>query len=152
MATAVPLRPKKMHSTGPKPRNRGSLAYPVVGQKRCWRHPAVMIRSNPLYDAGGTPMDTSSVKTQISLRIPADMSDHFSRIAAALDRDRTWVMLRAYRQYLENEGADILQDAEGLAALDRGDGTDFDEVMDEAATVITQAKAKFSDSAVRKAG
>ena len=96
-------------------------------------------------------MDTSSVKMQISLRIPADMSDQFGRIAAALDRDRTWVMLRAYRQYLENEGADILQDAEGLAALDRGDGADFDEVMDEAATVITQAKAKFSDPAVRKA-
>ena len=48
MATAEPLRPKKMHSTGRKPRNHCSLDYPVVGQKRCWRHPAVMIRCNPL--------------------------------------------------------------------------------------------------------
>jgi len=94
-------------------------------------------------------MDESSGKIQVSIRLPVEMNEAFAKIADALERDRTWVMLRAFRQYLEDEGADILQEAEGLASLERGDGVDFDHVMDEADELIAQAKARH---AVRKAG
>ena len=40
----------------------------------------------------------------------------FDRIAKALDRDRTWVMLQAFSFYLKGEGGHILRrKAEGIA-------------------------------------
>jgi len=93
-------------------------------------------------------MDGTVGKTQLSLRVPVGMVETFDRIAKALDRDRTWVMLRAFRQYLDSEGADVLQEAAGLASLDRGEGVDLDGVMDEARVIIAQAKAERA----RKAG
>ena len=83
-------------------------------------------------------------KTQISIRVPIDMIGAFDEVAKALERDRTWVMVRAFRHYLEGEGAEILQEAKGIAALDRGEGRDFDQVMDEADAVIARAKAKHA--------
>jgi predicted transcriptional regulator len=85
-------------------------------------------------------MDGTTGKTQLSLRVPIGMAEAFDRIAKALDRDRTWVMLRAFRQYLDGEGADVLQEAAGLASLDRGEGLDFDGVMDEAGAIVAQAR------------
>jgi predicted transcriptional regulator len=93
-------------------------------------------------------MDGTTGKTQLSLRVPVGMVESLDRIAKALERDRTWVMLRALRQYLDREGGDVLQEAEGLAALDRGEGVDFDTVMNEADGFIAQARAERA----RKAG
>jgi len=94
-------------------------------------------------------MSETPGKVQLSIRVPADMVGDFDRIAATLDRDRTWVLLRALRRYLDDEGAEILQGAEGLAALDGGKGVDFDDVMAEADDIIAGAKAM---RAARKAG
>lgn len=93
-------------------------------------------------------MDERSGKVQISLRVPADLIESFDQIAAALERDRTWVMLRAFRRYLDEEGSEVLREAEGLASLDRGEGADFDQVMDEVDEIIAEAEAKRA----RKAG
>lgn len=93
-------------------------------------------------------MDERSGKVQISLRVPAELIENFDRIAAALERDRTWVMLRAFRRYLDEEGSEVLREAEGLASLDRGEGVDFDQVMDEVDEIIAEAEAKRA----RKAG
>jgi predicted transcriptional regulator len=87
-------------------------------------------------------------KTQVSIRVPTDIIGAFDDVAKALERDRTWVMVRAFRRYLDDEGADIRREANGIAALDRGEGVDFDRVMDEADAVIAQATAKHA----RKAG
>ena len=81
-------------------------------------------------------------KISVSLRVPVEICDAFDRVASVLERDRTWVMLRAFRDYLSGEGAYILTEAEGLAALDRGEGVDFDEVMDEIDTIIDRAELK----------
>jgi predicted transcriptional regulator len=83
-------------------------------------------------------MKVEADKTQVSLRIPSDLIASFERIAAALDRDRTWVMLRAFRHYLENEGADILEEARGLEELDRGESFDLDEVLAEGDRIIAE--------------
>ncbi|KIL97689.1 Helix-turn-helix protein copG family [Paramagnetospirillum magnetotacticum MS-1] len=93
-------------------------------------------------------MTEPAAKTQISLRVPADLVEAFDAIAKGMERDRSWVMLRALKQYLETEGADVLRELEGIAALDRGEGVDFDQVMDEADAIIAEAMARQT----RKAG
>ena len=81
-------------------------------------------------------------KSQISIRVPTEMIATFDRIATAIDRDRTWVMVRAFKCYLENgEGRDLLQEAAGVESLDRGEGVDFDVVVNEVDGIIANAKA-----------
>ena len=87
-------------------------------------------------------MAAESDKALVSLRMPAEMCAAFDRLANVLDRDRTWVMLRALRHYLDGEGDYILREAAGLAALDRGEGVDFDDVMDEIDSLITRSEGK----------
>ena len=56
---------------------------------------------------------------------------------------------RGGRRHLTSEAEDLLREAEGIAALDRGEGVDFDEVMDEVDDIIAQAEAR---RAARKSG
>ena len=58
--------------------------------------------------------------SHVSLRVPDDIIAAFDRVAAMLDRPRSWVMLRALQQYLEDEGAEVAEDVASLAELDRG--------------------------------
>ena len=94
-------------------------------------------------------MDEPAAKVQISLRVPAELVAAYDTMAKAMERDRSWMMLRALKQYLESEvGSYTVAEAEGLAALDRGVGVDFDTVMDEADRIIAEAEARLA----RKAG
>lgn len=93
-------------------------------------------------------MDEPAAKVQISLRIPAEMVETLDTIAKGMERDRSWVMLRALKQYLEAEGADVLRELEGLASAKRGELVDFDDVMAEAEEIIRQAEQRKK----RKAG
>jgi predicted transcriptional regulator len=85
---------------------------------------------------------SAQVKTQISLRLPAQLVAEFDRVAQLLDRDRTWVMQRALSQYLQGEGAELLEEAEGLAQLDRGEGADLDDVLERAEAIISAAETR----------
>jgi predicted transcriptional regulator len=90
----------------------------------------------------GARMGVVQDKSQISIRVPTEMIATFDRIATAIERDRTWVMVRAFKCYLENgEGRDLLQEAAGVESLDRGEGVDFDVVMNEVDEIIAKAKA-----------
>jgi predicted transcriptional regulator len=84
-------------------------------------------------DAGSAP---------ISIRVPADVLEKLDQIAAAIDRPRSWVCLRAIRRYLADEGAEILDVQQGIAELDRGEGMPLDDVMAELEDIITQGEAK----------
>ena len=79
-------------------------------------------------------------KTQVSLRVPASMLADIERIARALDRDRTWVMLRAFRDYLDGDGGQLLTELKGIEQLDAGHVVDFDDVMDKADAIIAAAR------------
>ncbi len=93
-------------------------------------------------------MDEPAAKVQISLRVPAELVEAYDLMAKAMERDRSWMMLRALKQYLESEeGSDTLAEAEGIAALDRGEGVDFDTVMDELDAIIDQAEQRLAKSA-----
>ncbi|ARJ68156.1 transcriptional regulator [Magnetospirillum sp. ME-1] len=89
-------------------------------------------------------MTEPAAKTQISLRVPTELVEAFDTIAKGMERDRSWVMLRALKQYLDSEGADVLRELEGIAALDRGEGVDFDEAMDELDAIIDAAVQRRS--------
>jgi predicted transcriptional regulator len=84
-------------------------------------------------DAGSAP---------ISIRVPADVLEKLDRIAAAIDRPRSWVCLRAIRRYLADEGAEILDVQQGIAELDRGEGMPFEDVVAELEDIIAQGEAK----------
>jgi predicted transcriptional regulator len=78
----------------------------------------------------------------ISLRIPADLLQKLDRIATIVERPRSWVLLRAIRQFLANEGQEILDVQEGIEQLDRGEGIPFDQVMAELEEKVAEAEAK----------
>jgi len=84
--------------------------------------------------------DDHIVSSHISLRVPNDVIEAFDRLAALLDRPRSCVMLRALRQYLEDEGAELAEDAESLAELDRGETVSDKELRRRMEKIIAGAQ------------
>ena len=88
------------------------------------------------------PEGTASIP--VSLRIPADLIETLDKIATALERSRSWVMLRALRQYVADEGQEVLDVQEGIAELDRGEGIPIEDVLAEMDEIIARGEAKRS--------
>jgi predicted transcriptional regulator len=85
--------------------------------------------------------DDQPLTSHVSLRIPNDLIEAFDRIATALERPRSWVMVRALRQYLEEgEGREIEEDTESLAELDRGESAPFEESLEKVREIIAEKK------------
>ena len=82
----------------------------------------------------------------VSLRVPNDLIQAFDKLAAILERPRSWVMLRALRQYLEDEGAEIAEDVESLAELDRGESAPLAESICEVREIIGRTEKKRQPS------
>jgi len=78
----------------------------------------------------------------VSIRVPADVVEKLDRVAEILERPRSWVILRAIRQYLADEGQEVLDVQEGIEEAQRGEVVDFDEVMAGLDEIIAQAEAK----------
>ncbi len=78
----------------------------------------------------------------VSIRVPADVIETLDKIATVLERPRSWVILRAIRQYLADEGQEVLDVQEGVEELDRGEGIPLDEVLAEMDEIIAKAEAK----------
>ena len=91
-------------------------------------------------------MPEGAASIPVSLRVPADVIETLDKIATALERPRSWVMLRALRQYIADEGQEVLDVQEGIAELDRGEGIPIEDVLAEMDEIIANAEAK------RKAG
>ena len=80
--------------------------------------------------------------THVSLRLPNELLQAFDKLAVVLDRSRSWVMVRALRQYLEDEGAELTEDAESLAELDRGESAPFEDSIREVREIIGRAEKR----------
>jgi predicted transcriptional regulator len=78
----------------------------------------------------------------VSIRVPADVVERLDKVAAILERPRSWVILRAIRQYLADEGQEVLDVQEGIEELERGEGIPFDQVLAEMDEIIAKAEAK----------
>ena len=86
--------------------------------------------------------DDQPMTSHVSLRVPNDVVEALDRIAAALEWPRSWVMLRALRQYLDDgEGREIEQDTESIAELDRGESVPFEEVLNRLRERVARAEA-----------
>jgi predicted transcriptional regulator len=78
----------------------------------------------------------------ISLRMPADVVERLDKVAAVLERPRSWVILRAIRQYLADEGQEVLDVQEGIEEAERGEVVDFDEAMARFEEILAGAETK----------
>jgi predicted transcriptional regulator len=78
--------------------------------------------------------------SHVSLRVPNDVLAAFDRLATELGRPRSWVMLRALRCYLEEEGAEIIEDGESIAELDRGEVLTSEEMQQRLQAIIERGR------------
>ncbi len=83
-------------------------------------------------------------KTLVSLRLPTELVSQFDKIADYLERDRTWVILQALKQYMGEgeEGADLLDEAIGYAELERGERIPLEDVLEDARRLIDETIAE----------
>ncbi|MBO9193555.1 MULTISPECIES: CopG family ribbon-helix-helix protein [unclassified Rhizobium] len=67
----------------------------------------------------------------IALRIPEDMLKDIETIAKATDRSRSWVIVRALKYYLMEEGNDVLQTLAAQEEVRQGNVMDMDDFLAE---------------------
>jgi predicted transcriptional regulator len=76
-------------------------------------------------------MAKQQLSDPIALRIPVDILEQIEAIAAATERTRSWVMVRAMKHYLAGGGRDVLAAIEGRRQIAEGRSHDMDDVIDE---------------------
>jgi len=86
-------------------------------------------------------MSKAELSDPITLRIPVDVLEDVERIAGAIDRSRSWVMVRALRLYLAGEGEEVLSLLKAREESATDGGHDADEVMRELMAIANGPKA-----------
>jgi predicted transcriptional regulator len=81
-------------------------------------------------------MNKPELSAPIPVRIPIDVLADLEKIAGAIDRTRSWVMVRAMKLYLAGEGADILAILRGREEAARGGGHAIEDVLAEMDQII----------------
>ncbi|WP_211913732.1 CopG family ribbon-helix-helix protein [Tardiphaga alba] len=77
----------------------------------------------------------------LTLRLPTDVLRDIEKIATASDRTRSWVIVRALKVYLANEGSDILAIVKGREEIAAGDAHDMDDVIKEIEALVNTKAA-----------
>ncbi|TDK37246.1 ribbon-helix-helix protein, CopG family [Rhizobium deserti] len=75
--------------------------------------------------------DKPGLSDPITLRLPVDILADIEKIAETADRSRSWVIVRALKYYLINEGSDLLEIRQGLEDVKAGRVHDAEEVFAE---------------------
>ena len=65
----------------------------------------------------------------ISINLPAEVISKIEAISEATEHSVAWVISRALKIYLLNEGGDVLNSIEGRNQIARGDFEDIDVVI-----------------------
>jgi predicted transcriptional regulator len=86
--------------------------------------------------------DDTVPSIHVTLRLPQDVAEAFDRMAAILERPRSWLMLRALRHYMTVEGTELLEDAAAIAELDRGKNVPGERLIAEMDDIIKRRKVK----------
>lgn len=84
--------------------------------------------------------DGHAGSSNVSLTVSNDLLDAFDKLAEALGRPRSWVMVRALRCYLSEEGAQVFEDSESLAELDRGEVVASEDLHQRLREIIDEAE------------
>jgi predicted transcriptional regulator len=83
-------------------------------------------------------MTKEKLSPPLTLRIPLDLLGNAEKIAAASERTRSWVIVRALKKYIETgEGSEILAVVEGRAQIAAGDTHDMDDVIQEIQAIVS---------------
>ena len=76
-----------------------------------------------------------------TVRAETDIVHQLDSMAGALDRSRNYLVNQALREYLKTHAWQVEKITQGIAAADRGEFADHDDVMREMEELIEQ-KAK----------
>jgi predicted transcriptional regulator len=77
-----------------------------------------------------------------SVRVAPALRRKLDRVAAALDRPRSWIVTRALESYVEQQAWQIAETARGLAEADAGDFASAAEVKSAFARARTKRVPK----------
>ncbi|MBN9042500.1 MAG: CopG family transcriptional regulator [Rhizobiales bacterium 62-47] len=86
-------------------------------------------------------MSKSPLSEPLTLRLPLAVLEDIEKIAAASDRARSWVIVRALKLYLAGEGSDILAIIKGREQIATGDVHDMDDVIREIEAIVNSKAA-----------
>jgi len=64
----------------------------------------------------------------VTVRVKADVADRLEKLAESMDRSKSYLAAEAIEEYLEIHEWQVQAIKEGIAAADRGETIDFDEV------------------------
>lgn len=82
-----------------------------------------------------------ALSNPVTLRIPQEVLADIEAIAETTERSRSWIIVRALKTYLMNEGADILAVRQGRQEIDDGDYEDVDDVIADLKRVSSEKAA-----------
>lgn len=86
-------------------------------------------------------MSKQQLSDPITLRLPLDLLVEIEAVAAACERSRSWVMVRALKAYMAQEGREIQEMAEARKAVEDGAGIDAQDVLAEVDAITKGAAA-----------
>ncbi len=86
-------------------------------------------------------MTKQNLSDPLTLRLPADLLAEVEAVARACERSRSWIMVRALKAYMAQEGREILELAESREAVANGEGIDSEDVLAELDAIIKGAAA-----------
>ncbi|MGL4196755.1 MAG: CopG family ribbon-helix-helix protein [Allorhizobium sp.] len=86
-------------------------------------------------------MSKQQLSDPITLRLPLDLLAEIEAVADACERSRSWVMVRALKAYMAQEGREIQEMAEARKAVEDGAGIDAQDVLAEVDAITKGAAA-----------
>lgn len=81
-------------------------------------------------------MAKDQLSDPIALRIPVEVLSAIEEIAETTERSRSWVIVRALKTYLLNEGAEILAFRRGRKEIAEGNSEDLDDVIRDIERIV----------------
>ncbi|SCX28242.1 Ribbon-helix-helix protein, copG family [Agrobacterium sp. DSM 25558] len=85
--------------------------------------------------------DQRNLSHPITMRLPQDILAEIEQIAAACDKTRSWVFVRALKTYLAAEGREIIEIAQARQQIENGESFDLDDVLAEVDDIVKGAAA-----------
>jgi predicted transcriptional regulator len=85
-------------------------------------------------------MPEGSNAIPISVRLPAEIVERLDKVAAIMERPRSWVILDAVREYLADEGQEVLDIQAGIEEADRGEVVSAEDFLAELEQKIARAR------------
>lgn len=86
-------------------------------------------------------MSDTDLSGPITVRLPVDVLEEVERIAGAIDRTRSWVIVRSLKLYLAGEGEEVLSLLRAREESAKDGGHDAEDVMRELASIVAGTKA-----------